>query len=191
AETKETKETQSEASAINENIKHKLVKLVDENNRLGPPTTVAELVQNLPRNSKNMVTHFIQFVTKLDDREHGGATAIVRQVDRAARVKQQRDAKRAAKVQARKNAHKEVQLSWSSTDVDVEHKMKHAEETLGKGMSVTVIFAPKPGQSAPRRDDMQVRLDAVVARLQAVGKEQKAREFSRGMGAVFLKSTLE
>lgn len=62
---------------------------------------------------------------------------------------QKADAARAAVRRSKKaNQVKEVQLSWTVTGHDMQHKLKVAEETLAKGGRIAIKFEPKRGSKS-------------------------------------------
>jgi len=86
-------------------------------------------------------------------------------------------------------AHKEVQLTWSSAEADIAHKLTRAKEDLGKGSRVDVVFAVKHKHSPPTRVVMEKRVKATVEFMADVAREWKPSEWSPEIVAIFFEGT--
>ncbi|KAF8351065.1 hypothetical protein F5887DRAFT_1193597 [Amanita rubescens] len=111
---------------------------------------------------------------------------IVKIVDKAEEYNRMKEEHEKAKLSKAKQGHKELQLSWATSDADIAHKLEKAKEDMAKGLRVNLVFTHKRGQPLPSLQDIHERLQRLVDSLAEVGKEWKPRVVQRRLAAVFL-----
>jgi translation initiation factor IF-3 len=114
---------------------------------------------------------------------------IVKIVDFKLEFRKQKAAQEKAKNNAVNRVRKEVQLTWASSEADVETKLQKMKEDLEKGFKVDLVIMPKKNVRPPRREDMQGRADDVVAHFSDVAKEWKERDYTRTTVILYLQGT--
>lgn len=89
----------------------------------------------------------------------------------------------------RKLVIKERQLSWVTAGADLQHKLQSIRDDLEKGNArLDIQFLPKAGVKSPSLEEMNKRLDDMVAMFEDISNQWKDRTF-RGRGAaLFLQS---
>lgn len=155
-----------------ENIKYKRVH-IRHDGCLSAPSNVSYILSLLDRRG-----YYIQLISH--------DPPIVKIVDKAEEYSRMKEEHEQAKLSKSKQVHKEVQLSWVTSDADMAHKLEKAKEDLAKGLRVNLVFAHKRGRPLPSLEDIKERLQSLVDSLADVGKEWKARVVQRRLAAVFL-----
>jgi len=89
----------------------------------------------------------------------------------------------------RKLMIKERQLTWVTAGADLQHKLQSIRDDLEKGNArLDIQFLPKAGVKSPSLEEMNKRLDDMVAMFEDISNQWKDRTF-RGRGAaLFLQS---
>ena len=159
----------------NDEIKHHLVQLVDqETGRLNPPTALSAVMASIDRK-----THFVELVRE-------SPFPIVKIADKKAAYAAMKRLQRSKKPPI---STKEIQLTWCAGAADWDHKLRKVREELEKGNRVDVVFTPKRGKRAPSIPEMEARVQDTLARLHDAGKEWKPREKEGYLIAVHLQGT--
>lgn len=166
-----------------ESIPYDAVKLVDPATGHLVETTMTLLLDQDQK--KKIVDRRKKYVELVGINETTGP--IVKIVDRG-------EAFAKKKAQQRKEAnnkvtHKEVQLTWSSAESDIMHKLNRAKEDLGKGSRVDVVFAVKPKHPPPTRWLMEKRVQTTVEFMADTAREWKASQWSPHIVAIFFEGT--
>ncbi|KAF5371938.1 hypothetical protein D9615_008083 [Tricholomella constricta] len=163
-----------------EAIEHPIVQLVDPTTgRLNEPTPLRTILASLDRRKQfvELVSltpgPLVKIFSKSEVRQHAQEAAMK------------------ARVSARKNIHKEVQLTWSAAPGDLAHKLGKIRQELERGARVDLVFTRKKNQTPLSIPDMQARALEVVEELADVSKEWKEREVRANMTAIFLQGSGE
>lgn len=160
-------------------IPFKVVQLVHpETGKLSEPMALTAVIDSLP----DKKLEYVELVTK----DPGPIVKIVNKKDA---FEKRKLAKKKASVVAKRNTHKEVQLTWGAAEGDYTHKVARIREELEKGSRVDLVFSHKKGQVLPTPDEMREQVRATVEMLADVGKEWKPPEIKAKIGAVFLQGT--
>ena len=149
----------------NENIPHKIVQLVNEQEQLLPPEQTADILARI-----NHETHFLELVRDVPP--------IVKIRDKKAFLKARKTQK--AQQRASTMEQKEIQMTWNVGQKDLETKLKKARDHLIRGNMVDIAFAPKSGQAKPTLEEMQSKMQMTVDLLSDVAKEKGNREIVGG-----------
>ena len=160
----------------NEAIKFQYVRLVNPDTRaLEPPALLRNILRTLDRK-----TQYLELVTE----EPEPIVKIINTKLLYARSK----AKKEQQQINRPVEEKELQLTWGVGFGDLQFKLKKAREDLLDGNRVTLIFAPKKGQTIPGPAEQQAMIEEAVRLLEDVGRERKERAVQKHMTALFLES---
>ncbi|KAJ7590592.1 hypothetical protein C8J56DRAFT_537581 [Mycena floridula] len=159
--------------ARNKRIPFENVTVIDEQGGLAPGK-MSQLLETIPKSK------FVELV-----RESPPMVKIIDKEEARAKVKLKKDREKEMK---RRNQHKEFQLSWSSAEGDVAHKVERVKEMLAQGALVDVVFAPKPKAPRLKPHEMEVRVDKFLAQLEGTGYTLRTpTTFQRGMAAISLR----
>ncbi|KAJ3553954.1 hypothetical protein NM688_g3348 [Phlebia brevispora] len=154
----------------NLDIPHRRVRLVDpETNQLGPVVSLKLLVDDIQNDPDRRKWQIVELVTEKPE-------PIVKLVDRREEYRKQRDHADKAKESKKVTGEKEVQMTWGVAAGDLAHKLKKAREALTQGYKVTIVYAPKKGQTFPTKDEMREKVRKTVELLEDVGQEWKPTE---------------
>lgn len=83
---------------------------------------------------------------------------------------------------------KEVQMTWSVAAGDLEHKLRKVREALNEGDRVAIGFSRKKGQIVLKREEMQMKMQELVDKLEPIAVEYKQRAFTTSSTAlIYLK----
>ena len=104
---------------------------------------------------------------------------IVAIIDSKEKFQKQKQVQERAKNNAAHQVRKEVQLTWASSQADVETKLEKVEEDVKKGSKVDLVIMPKKSMCPPNRKDMQQRADDLVRHFSEIAKEWKARDYTK------------
>ncbi|KAF9449557.1 hypothetical protein P691DRAFT_812220 [Macrolepiota fuliginosa MF-IS2] len=111
---------------------------------------------------------------------------IVKIIDFKEQFKKQKVAREKAKDSAAQKIRKEVQLTWSSSEADVETKLEKMKEELEKGYKVDLVIMPKKGVRTPGLDDMKTRAQEITTNFSEISKEWKETDFAKGNAIIYL-----
>lgn len=143
--------------------------------RLSEPLRVRDLLQQI-----DTKTHSLQ-VTHMPNPEDPDAiewpVAVI--INKKEELQRQQHEKEQRKKQAATNKEKELEINWSMTLHDLDHKVKNMKRFLAKGYRVQVIFQKKKkAKVQPTEKDAQALVDRVVEGTHEVtgSKEWKGRE---------------
>ncbi len=114
---------------------------------------------------------------------------IVKIIDFKKEFQKKKEAQERAKGNAAQKVRKEVQLTWHSSEVDVQTKLGKAKEDLEKGYKVDLAIMPKKGIRAPPPEDMRRRAEEFAEHFSEIAKEWKARDFARAAAVIYLQGT--
>lgn len=155
----------------NEEIPYRSVRLVDpDTGHLNPPALLKSVLQAVA--SK---THFLELVSENPE-------PIVRVICRKDRHEKLKEIKQKRKDSKRED--KEIQLTWGVAAGDLQHKLKKVRQELQKGNRVSLVFAPKKGQSPLSAAQMASKVQETVDSLADVGKEWKLRDVQKATTAI-------
>ena len=104
---------------------------------------------------------------------------IVAIIDSKEIFQRQKQAQERAKNNAHLQVRKEVQLTWASSEADIETKLEKIEEDMKKGFKVDLVIMPKKNVHPPDRKDMEQRAEDLVRHFSEVAKEWKVRDYTR------------
>ena len=179
SKSKQQKGSSPRSQNLGANIRHRVVQLVDqETGKPGPPRNLEDILASIDE-----TTHYVELVSE--------TPALVKIFDKAEKKIRFLAQKARAKVSAKRNLRKEVQLTWNTQPGDIAHKLAKVREELEKGSRVDLVFAPKPKTDHPPIMVMRQRLDEFVASCADLASEWRERVFERGMGLAFLQSKVE
>jgi translation initiation factor IF-3 len=116
---------------------------------------------------------------------------IVKIVDFKAEYNKKKKAQERAKASAAQKVRKEVQLSWASSEADVETKLEKVKGDLEKGFKVDMVITGKGSMRRLDRDEQTQRVQQLVTRLQGIAKEWKERDFTQAAVVVYLQGIAE
>lgn len=156
-----------------EDIKHRVVQIVDSAGRLTIPLSLKGILDSLDKRCS-----FVQLVK--------AEPPLVKIISKKMIFDKERVEKARARVSAKKNTQKEVQLTWGADSADQAHKMERMRMELEKGSRVDLVIAHKKKQVLPKPMEMQERVQEMVDSLADVSKEWKDREVRATITAVFL-----
>lgn len=160
----------------NERIPYEDVRLASPEG-LGPYTPITTILATLNRKYQ-----FLELVSEKPD-------PIVRIKD--AKQAYRRERERALKA-TKTGELKEVSISWSAAEGDLERKLKKAREELEKGHHVELHFARKQGQPVPTPKEMNEQIQRCVDALVEVSREPEGeRHFRQNIVSVTLRSTVD
>ncbi|KIK07643.1 hypothetical protein K443DRAFT_168371 [Laccaria amethystina LaAM-08-1] len=180
SKTKQQKASSPRNQNRGENIKQRIVQLVDqETGKPGPPRNLGDILASIDEK-----THYVELVSETP-------APLVKIFDKAEEKIRYLARKAQAKASAQRNQRKEIQLTWSTQPGDIAHKLAKVREELEKGCRVDLVFAPKKKTNCPPIMVMRQRLDEFVAGCADLSSEWRERVFERGMGLVFLQSKVE
>lgn len=159
-------------------IPFEIVRLVHpETGKLSEPMPLTAVIGSLHKKLE-----YAELVTK-------DPGPIVRIVNKKAAFEKRKLAKKKASIVAKRNTHKEVELTWGAAEGDYTHKVGRIREELEKGSRIDLVFSHKKGQILPTPDEMREQVRATVEMLADVGKEWKPPEIKAKIGAVYLQGT--
>ncbi|PSS00771.1 hypothetical protein BD289DRAFT_423269 [Coniella lustricola] len=149
----------------------------DGREMLSEPQRVKELLQEI-----DTKTHSLQ-VIHMPDLEDPNPSAlkwpIAVIINKKEELQRQQHEKEQRKKQAATNKEKELEINWSMTQHDLEHKVKNMQRFLAKGYKVQVLFQKKRKAKVQSTEkEAQALVDRVVeGTLEVPGaKEWKGRE---------------
>ena len=179
SKSKQQKGSSSQNQNLGANIKHYFVQLVDqETGKPGPPRNLEDILTSIDE-----MMHYIELVSE--------TPTLVKILDKAEKKIRFLAQKAQAKVSAKHNQWKEVQLTWNTQPGDIVHKLAKVGEELEKGSRVDLVFAPKLKTDYPPIMVMRQRLDEFVVSCADLSSEWRERVFECRMGLAFLQSKVE
>ncbi|KAJ3570169.1 hypothetical protein NP233_g4584 [Leucocoprinus birnbaumii] len=116
-------------------------------------------------------------------------TPIVKIINSYELYKKQKQAQEKTKAHAANNVRKEVQLTWASSEADVETKLQRVKEELGRGFKVDLAIMPKKNLRPPRRDEMVERADELAEHFAGIAKEWKVRDYTRTTVVIYFQGS--
>lgn len=143
--------------------------------RLSEPLRVRDLRQQI-----DTKTHSLQIIHMPDPEDPDAMqwpVAVI--INKKEELQRQQYEKEQRKKQAATNKEKELEINWSMTLHDLDHKIKNMQRFLAKGYKVQVIFQKKrKAKVQPTDKDAQALVDRVVEGTHEVtgSKEWKGRE---------------
>lgn len=185
---RETKLAEPPTRLRDEKIKHSHVRLVDpDTGALGPLTALSEVIRIAHNRVDSSSDEQPAFSDDDDDKKvkwwkkrkysvelvSSEPTPIVRMVDLGEEYRKNRDSSKKKKESVVKE--KEIQMTWSVAEGDLEHKMRKIREALEEGERVVIGFTRKKGQPYPKPEDMAAKLQEAAETLADVAVEWKAR----------------
>lgn len=156
-----------------EDIEQPVVQIVDSAGRLTIPLSLKGILDSIDKKCS-----FVQLI-KTDP-------PLVKIISKKMIFDKERVEKARARVSAKKNTHKEVQLTWGANSADQAHKIERMRMELEKGSRVDLVIAHKKKQVLPKPAEMRERVQEMVDSLADVSKEWKDREVRATITAVFL-----
>lgn len=116
---------------------------------------------------------------------------IVKIIDSKEEFKKKKEAHERAKSNAAQKVTKEVQLTWNSSEIDIQTKLGKVKDDLQRGYKVDLVIMPKQGTRSPRFEVMKERAEEIVGQLSGIGiaKERKARYITRATSVIYLQGT--
>lgn len=163
-------------------IPFRKVRLVDpETGALGPLTELRDViafVQSRPGHGEEVTEATsekkdkwkkrwcVELVSEVPD-------PIVRAVNLSEEYRKAKEARKKKKESDIKE--KEVQMSWSVGQGDMQHKFKKIREALDEGDRVTIVFLRKKGQPFPEPAEMQAKMQEAMDQLADIAVEWKPR----------------
>jgi len=159
----------------NHDIPHRIVQLVNEDGRLGPPTPLSHLFASI--DSK---THFIELVNE-------DPSPIVKIKCKKEEYLKGKAWRRRQNELAANNVQKEIQMTWGVESGDLAHKLSKARKDVEKGIRVELVFAPKVNQPAPKPAVIEARLNEAAAKIGEFAKEWKPRKVEGGIAILYIK----
>ncbi|KAG5643261.1 hypothetical protein DXG03_001271 [Asterophora parasitica] len=163
-----------------EAIEHSVVQIVDaETGKLTEPTPLRTILASIDRRKE-----FVELVSVRP-------SPLVKILSRSEAMQREQEAAQKARVTARKNIHKEVQLTWSAAPGDLAHKLEKIRLELERGARVDLMFTRRKDQAHLPLPEVQARVQEIVDGLADVSKEWKDREVKASMAAIFLQGLNE
>lgn len=166
----------------NGKIPYKWVRIASAppDNSLSPPQRIETVLRSL-----NPKTHTLVMVAPPPHQPHTLEThephaAICRIIDNAAAATAAAEAEK----QARRKAvdTKELELSWSITDHDLQHKLRRLREFLEKGLNVEVTLAKKRGGRMATREEAERVVARVRETVASVDGAKESRKMDGDVG---------
>ena len=147
----------------NENIPFRVVRLVDENGRLGDWVSLSDIIRDIKEDKDKKKKYYVELVSEKPE----PLVKLIRASEVYNRKRAQAEKKKVVRDQ------KEVQLSWAISDADFEHKMEKVREELEMGNRVDVAYLHKSGQTIPTREEMEARAEETLKILEDAGAPWK------------------
>lgn len=151
---------------IDERIRAKFVQIVNENNKLGPPENIVDVLRSIER-----PTYFLQQVSP----SINGQPPICKIVNRV--TAKEREKARAKAAHAAKASLKQVELNWAIDAHDLSHRLKQLKSFLLKGRKVEIYMKRKKGKRAPTTEEIKHLMDNVAEAVESVGAAQVKPSF--------------
>ncbi|KIP09801.1 hypothetical protein PHLGIDRAFT_115958 [Phlebiopsis gigantea 11061_1 CR5-6] len=183
ASKQQSKSSVPPAKPRDEQIRYKIVRLVDpQTGALGPLTPLANVIEAARNKTtpdstegaeagENKKTKWWRqrrcYVELVAEQPH----PIVKIVDIADMYHKNREAAKKKKESTVKE--KEIQMTWSVAQGDLEHKLKKAREALNEGERITIGFARKKGQPYPKPEEIKAKLAETAQSFADVAEEWK------------------
>ncbi|KAF3770962.1 hypothetical protein M406DRAFT_222299, partial [Cryphonectria parasitica EP155] len=143
--------------------------------RLSEPQQVKGLLATLDRKTQSLqVTYFPNYEEQ--DEIQWPIAKIVNKKEEHQRLQHEKEER---KKKAASNKEKELEINWSLTPHDLEHKVKNLQRFLAKGWKVQVLLLKKSGTKAQAKEkDAQILVDRILEAAAEVkgSKEWKGRE---------------
>jgi translation initiation factor IF-3 len=151
------------------------------------PNEENQLVKMTLRQILNSMDHKIQWVELVAVNPQ----PVVKIIDKKAAFALEKDLRGRQRASLRKNAVKEVQLTWGSELSDLEHKLARVREYLEIGAKVDIVFSNKPKTVPPSVEVMKKKVQDTVTMMADISKEWKPVEWRKNMAAIFLQGTAD
>lgn len=151
---------------IDERIRAKFVQIVNEENKLGPPEHIFDVLRSIER-----PTYFLQQVSPSIDSQ----PPICKIVNRV--TVREHEKARAKAAHAAKASLKQVELNWAIDAHDLSHRLKQLKSFLLKGRKVEIFMKRKKGKRAPTVEEIKHLLDSVEEAVKSVGAAQVKPSF--------------
>ncbi|KAJ7499404.1 hypothetical protein FB451DRAFT_1073633 [Mycena latifolia] len=116
---------------------------------------------------------------------------IVRIINKKVRLAKQKELKKSQRESTRKNIVKEVQLTWSSEQSDLEHKLARVRTYLEIGAKVDVVFSTKAKTNSPSPAVMNQKLQDTIEMMADVSTEAKPVEWRKNMAVIHLRGIVD
>ncbi|OBZ71983.1 hypothetical protein A0H81_08097 [Grifola frondosa] len=161
----------------NNEIGHRWVRLVDpKTGALGEPTNLQDLLATI-----DLKGFFLELVSEKPD-------PIVKLMSKRQLFD---EGKARKKAKGKGVEEKEVQLTWGVSSGDLSHKLQKVRTDLQDGHRVSVVYAPKAGQTQLSPQAMAAQVQETVDLLADVGKEWKPRIVEKRAAAIYLEGLRE
>ncbi|KAF7301295.1 hypothetical protein MIND_00694500 [Mycena indigotica] len=102
------------------------------------------------------------------------------------RVKRVKEKQRVAN---KKDQAKELQLTWTSEESDMEHKLNRLRQHLETGARMDVVFSTKPKTVAPPVKIQQQKVADVIERLAEVSTQWRPVEWRKNLAIISLRGS--
>ncbi|KAJ7087293.1 hypothetical protein B0H15DRAFT_843390 [Mycena belliarum] len=116
---------------------------------------------------------------------------IVKILDRKLAFAKLKEAKAKKRDTARKNMLKEVQLTWTSAQSDIDHKLARVRTCLEFGARADIVFSNKAKTPAPTPAVMQKKLQDALDMMADVATECKPIEWRRNIAVIHLQGKVD
>lgn len=149
---------------VDENIKARLIQVVDEEGSLQTTTTVDYILRTFDR-----IDYFlVQVAPPTEERP-----AVCKIISKKHLREQKYQKAKAARTQ--KQTTKQIELNWTIDPHDLSYRMKQLESFLSKGRKVEVIMARKKGKRRATVEEAEKLISMVKEKVQEIGAvESKA-----------------
>lgn len=169
----------------NESIKFRVVRLVDpETEKLGPPIVLKDLLAEIQGDKQRRKTQYVELVSETPE-------PIVKIMDKAAEYQRKKEVQKKKKLTTRITQTKEIQMTWGVASGDWAHKLRNAREALEQRHRVSIVYAPKKGQTLPTPEEMEQKIQETIATLADVSSEWRAPQRKGDTVVINLQSTVK
>lgn len=110
--------------------------------------------------------------------------AVVKLVDLQEEYRRLKDEHKKKREGPKAVEEKEVQMTWGVAAADLEHKLRKVREALDEGDRVAIAFSRKKGQVVLKREEMQMKMQELVDKLEPIAVEYKQRAFTTSSTAL-------
>jgi translation initiation factor IF-3 len=116
---------------------------------------------------------------------------VVKIVNKKAQLIKQKEMKKGHHAATRRNIIKEVQLTWSSEQGDLEHKLARARTYLEIGARVRIVFMSKANGIPTPQAVMLQKLKDTVEMMADASTEERPVEWRRNMAIIHLRGRVD
>ncbi|KAL0943747.1 translation initiation factor IF-3 [Colletotrichum truncatum] len=169
---------QKKGPPADEEIRDRMIMVVDENNKLEGPYETKKVLASLDPEAQSLRMVSRPPPNPTEDQPRFAICKIINKREEKAK---ERALEKVKKEAARKLSKvKELELNWAIAPHDLSHKMKQMKTFLEKGYKVEVLFAKKKGSRIATRDEAEALVQSVR---ESMAEIQGAKEWKEPDGA--------